>query len=158
MPNKIVNGIVELVEKISMLGVSIATVESCTGGMLSQYLTSKPGSSAWFVGGLVTYTNKAKIKFAGVSEQNLKLNGTISQATAEEMARGGLEAFEADISISITGLAGPASDGIHKVGTVWIAWCTESKMHSKDFYFEGDRDEVRLKAVLEACKGIESVL
>jgi len=158
MINQIETQIVSLVDTIAKQGVTIATVESCTGGMLSQYLTAKAGSSLWFLGALVTYSNQSKIKLASVSEVSLSKYGPISQCVAEEMSSGGAKIFNSDICVSITGLAGPSGDGINPIGTVWISWSTNKSTHSKVFYLDGNRLEIRLRAVLEACNGINKMI
>lgn len=157
MIDQIEKQITDLVDIISKLGVTIATVESCTGGMLSQFLTAKSGSSQWFCGGLVTYSNESKVNLAGVNKNTLESHGPISKSTVEEMALGGLSRFKADLIVAITGLAGPAGDGKLPIGTVWISWCTRETLQSKKFVFDGCRKEVRMRSVLEACRGIKNL-
>ena len=109
-------------------GFSIATAESCTGGLLSHYLTNTSGSSGYVLGGIIAYSNEAKIKLLGVSPVVLEQYGAVSDATAREMARGALQRFGSDIALSTTGIAGPTGGTPDKpVGLVYIGLATANE-------------------------------
>jgi nicotinamide-nucleotide amidase len=134
----------------------LSTAESCTGGWVAKCCTDLSGSSAWFDRGFVTYSNNAKQELLGVPQSVIAKHGAVSQAVVEAMALGALTHSQADISVSISGIAGPDGGSPEKpVGTVWIAWATQSgRMTSQHFHFQGDRDAIRRQAVSEALKGI----
>lgn len=132
--------------------VRVTTAESCTGGLLAKMLTDEAGSSAYFAQGFVAYANEAKTKLLGVDAGLIEKQGAVSEAVAGAMARGALEAAEADIALSITGIAGPEGGTPTKpVGTVCIgmAWRGESggageaEVSTRSFLFPGDREMVR---------------
>lgn len=130
----------------------LATAESCTGGWVSKIITDMAGSSQWFDCAIVTYSNQAKQDLLGVSEQLLREHGAVSEQTVRAMVEGLLERSQADVGISISGIAGPGGGTEQKpVGTVWIAWAVKAdKTNSQCFRFSGDRNEIRKKAVAEA--------
>lgn len=128
--------------------LSLCTAESCTGGWASQAITSMPGSSHWFERGFVVYNNLAKQEMLGVDGKTLQEYGAVSEQTALEMAVGALNHSPADVSLAITGVAGPGGGSEEKpVGTVCFAWAGLGKTASETQCFEGDRQEVRLQAV-----------
>ncbi len=111
----------ELVIRLTESGKTIATAESCTGGLIAKRITDIPGSSAVFLGGCVTYANSTKERLIGVSRESIEKYGAVSEQVALEMARGARLAIGADIAIATTGIAGPDGGSIEKpVGTVWI--------------------------------------
>ena len=125
----------------------IAVAESCTGGLISKILTDTPGASAVFGYGVTVYSNEAKQKLLGVNEETLKSFGAVSENTVREMAKGALALSGADISIAISGIAGPNNDGSTKpVGTVCIAIATTEKCYATTFVFAGKRGEIRRRA------------
>lgn len=127
----------------------LATAESCTGGQLAQTITAIPGSSAWFERGFISYSNLSKQELLGVSEKTLNHDGAVSQETAEEMAKGVLKKSPADISLAITGIAGP-SGGTKKtpIGTVYLALAYKNAMsETYQQHFDGDRLIIRYAAV-----------
>jgi nicotinamide-nucleotide amidase len=130
---------------------SVAVVESCTGGMLAERLTEVPGSSKYFVGGLVTYSNDAKVELAGVDAELVKQHGPVSDPVARAMAEGVRRRLNADYALSITCVAGP-DGGTEElpVGTVFIGLATPGGTHSKNFRLFGDRGRVRTLAVQAA--------
>lgn len=130
---------------------SIATAESCTGGMIAATLISYPGISKVFKEGAVTYSNEAKIKRLGVSEETLNKFGAVSKETAKEMAEGMARVANTDIAISTTGLAGPDGGTDEKpVGLVYIGIFIKGKIIVEKFNFTGDREAVRRKATMNA--------
>ena len=138
----------------------IAAAESCTGGWVAKSITDFDGSSQWFDGAIVTYSNKAKVDLLGVKQSTLDSYGAVSQAVVKEMVLGLLDRTNANIGISISGVAGPAGGSDDKpVGTVWIAWATPGVLiESVRFQFSGDRNQVRMLAVYEAFKGVQRLL
>lgn len=130
-------------------GTKLATVESCTGGLLSAVLTELPGSSTMFTHGFITYANEAKQQMAGVDPLLIKHHGAVSEAVARAMAEGALQCSSADIAVAITGVAGPDGGTAQKpVGTVHFAAAHKGKstIHLHKI-FAGDRSEIRLAAV-----------
>lgn len=143
-------------DKLKETRQSVATAESCTGGGLSYWLTSVPGSSAWFDRAYVTYSNQAKIDMLGVRAATIASYGAVSAETAREMVEGLLQKSSATIGIAITGIAGPTGDSSDKpVGTVWIAWAKRGDDSKTEMHvFQGDRQEVRLRAIAKALEKI----
>lgn len=140
-------------------GLTLATAESCTGGGLSYWLTSVPGSSAWFERGFVTYSNSAKIDVLGVSSETLEEFGAVSEEVVSEMADGALNFSPADVSIAITGIAGPDGGTKDKpVGTVWLAWSHSMTTLTKQYHFKGDRQSVRQQAIEQALSVLLAIL
>lgn len=136
----------------------VATAESCTGGWIAKALTDIAGSSAWVLEGFVTYSNAAKMRTLGVPPAVLESNGAVSEAVARAMARGALEHSGADLSVAVTGIAGPGGAVPGKpVGTVWLAWAVRrgSRIHVEAVvkHFRGDREAVRRKTVRAALAG-----
>ena len=130
----------------------IATAESCTGGLIGAYITAVSGSSRYFDRGFITYSNEAKCQMLGVKAQTLYKHGAVSLETAKEMAAGALANSNADIAVSVTGIAGPDGGTKEKpVGTVCIGVCTkENNCFAKVFCFKGSREDVREQTVKEA--------
>lgn len=135
-----------VVEKLRMLGLTVTTVESCTGGMIAAALTSVPGSSAVLKQAFVTYCDKAKHQMVGVRKKTLKKYTAVSSATAYEMACGGRDTAKADCCISVTGYAGPDTGSGEPVGQVFIGCAVGKKVKVKEFHFSGDRGEIRVQA------------
>lgn len=132
---------------------TVCTAESCTGGGIGYAITEVAGSSAWFNGGLITYTNALKQKLLSVDANVLKKFGAVSQACVEQMAFGALEVCDSDWSVAVSGVAGPGGGTVDKpVGLVWMAIARGENCWAWYEKFNGDRAEVRLKtlnAVLE---------
>lgn len=143
----------QLGEQLLLKNHRITTAESCTGGGIAQAITDIAGSSQWFSQGYVVYSNHAKQQLLKVSEQALA-HGAVSQAVVEAMAVGALKDAGADISIAVSGIAGPDGGSIEKpVGTVWIAWATsDNSMRSRCYQFVGDRQQIRHQAVIASLK------
>ena len=140
--------------------VDLATAESCTGGGIATACTRISGSAEWFERGMVTYTNVAKKEMLGVSQKTLKAHGAVSAEVAREMAAGALKHSHADVSVAVTGIAGPTGGSRKKpVGTVHFAWGVRGgPIQTRMFRFEGDRTEVRLQSVAVALQGLIDLL
>ncbi len=138
----------------------LATAESCTGGLIAAKCTDIPGSSDWFAGSIVAYSNNVKLSLLGVAGDVLKRVGVVSEEVVESMAKRVLKAIGGHVSVAVSGIAGPTGGTEEKpVGTVWIAWATwEDTLRSELFHFEGDRAEVREQAVRAALEGVVSML
>lgn len=135
--------------------VLITMAESCTGGMLSSYLTSVPGSSEAFHGGFITYSNEVKHELLGVSTSTLNSVGAVSELCAQEMAYGARTNAHAGLAVSITGIAGPggAEEG-KPVGTVWIGLSSADRTTAQLNHFSGDRNQIRLQATYWALHAL----
>ena len=132
-------------------GKTLATAESCTGGLIGAAITAVPGSSKVYRGGVVSYTNEVKENLLGVSKDSLDAHGPVSAVVAQAMAAGAKKTLNADVAVSVTGLAGPDSDDSGKaVGTVYIGYADDQILTSKEFHFTGDREAIRLQAVASA--------
>lgn len=131
-------------------GMTISLAESCSGGYLAHLLTSIPGSSAYFKGGIVSYANSAKMNLLKVKQTTLDNHGAVSQQVVEEMAKGAIEAFGTDCAIAISGIAGPDGGTTEKpVGTVWICTICGDSIVSKQYAFGKTRDNnIRRSAVM----------
>lgn len=157
----------ELVKKLSILLTEqhkkLAVAESCTGGWLAKALTDQSGSSDWFERGFVTYSNLAKHEMLSVSLDTLENFGAVSEKTVAEMATGALEHSHADVSVSISGIAGPGGGSAEKpVGLVWFGFAqheaTDTVVLSKKEIFTGDREAVRHQAVTFALQQLVDLL
>jgi len=135
---------------------TLATAESCTGGMIAKIITDINGSSQWFEGSIVTYNNDAKINLLKVNESLLKQHGAVSQAVVEAMATGALQCFKSDFSVAVSGIAGPSGGSAQKpVGLVHIAWASAAGWRqSSQHIFTGNRDEIRRQTVAVALQGL----
>ena len=133
--------------------LTLAVAESCTGGMLQQTITSFSGCSEYFLGGVVSYSNLIKKKILKVKSNTLDKFGAVSKEICLEMVTGINNIFQSDISISITGLAGPkgATEG-KPIGAVYIGIMADNKTFHKAFHFSGSRDTIRKKSVLGAIE------
>jgi nicotinamide-nucleotide amidase len=124
--------------------LKLAVAESCTGGLICRRITNNPGSSAYLLGGVVSYSNSLKTIFLGVSPDLLRFRGAVSREVAEEMAVRVREKSEADIGLAVTGIAGPDGGSEEKpVGTVYIAIATSEENWVTKFHFNGDRNQIR---------------
>ncbi|HEV8483942.1 MAG TPA: competence/damage-inducible protein A [Blastocatellia bacterium] len=140
-------------QRLRLKHYTIATAESCTGGLLAQRMTEVPGSSDYYVGGVVSYTNEAKIQWLGVPRETIERLGPVSGEVAEAMARGTREISGATIGVSITGIAGPGggSEAV-PVGTVYIGLANETGSTNKRVILPGDRHLVRWRASTSALE------
>jgi len=141
-------------------GIDIVTAESCTGGGVATAMTRISGSAKWFERGFVTYTNVAKKEMLGVRQDTLRKYGAVSEEVAVEMARGALKHSHADVSVAVTGIAGPTGGVPGKpVGTVHFAWAVRGgAVQARRFRFDGNRVEVRLQSVHVAIQGLIDLL
>ena len=140
--------------------VVVATAESCTGGGVATAITRISGSAKWFDRGFVTYSNDAKRQMLGVSARTLSRHGAVREEVAREMARGALAHSPADVSVALTGIAGPTGGSRAKpVGLVWFAWAGRGQLvQARRFHFAGDRVAVRLQSVYVAIQGLRDLL
>ena len=137
----------------ALAGKTLATAESCTGGMIGAALTAVPGSSAVYKGGIVSYWSEVKQSLLGVDENVLRKCGAVSAPVAEAMAKGVRKALDSDVAVSVTGLAGPGGDEFgNPVGTVFIGYADAEKTVAPKYHFSGDREEVRLQAAVAALE------
>ena len=137
----------------------LATAESCTGGMIAATCTDLSGSSQWFERGFVTYSNEAKAEMLGVPPGLIEQHGAVSEPVARAMADGALTHSRAQVSLAVTGVAGPTGGSEAKpVGTVWFAWCVNGETHSEMQHFAGDRAAVRTATLRYALKRLLSLL
>lgn len=148
--------VAELAQRLDERGIMLSTAESCTGGWLAKVCTDLPGSSRWFDRGFVTYTNEAKQEMLDVSHNTLLTYGAVSEQTVAEMASGALAHSHAQLSVAISGLAGPGGGSAEKpVGTVCFAWLMKDKRpQTERRHFAGDREAVRYQAVHHALQGL----
>jgi len=138
----------------------LVTAESCTGGMVSQTITSIPGASQWFDCGFITYSNQSKIALLDVSPHTIDQFGAVSEQTVLEMVKGALKNSYSHIALAITGIAGPSGGSKEKpVGTVWFAWAGHTiKSFAIKQNFSGNRQEIRMQSVQFALKQIVTLL
>lgn len=128
-------------------GLKLALAESCTGGLIGDRITNTPGSSDYFIGGVVAYAYSAKADLLGVSWDTLNSKGAVSQETVLEMARGARRVFGADIAVSISGIAGPGGGTADKpVGTTWVGLVAPDGEWAKRFQFSGIREQNKASA------------
>ncbi len=142
-------------------GLTLATAESCTGGLVADRITNISGSSEYFPGGVVAYAYEAKVNLLGVSRETLNIFGAVSAETVLEMARGARRMFNADIGISVSGIAGPTGGLPEKpVGTTWFGLASSTGEWTRHFVWNGDRiqnkhdsSEAALQFVLDYLEG-----
>lgn len=148
--------IAQVAERLLLRHSQLVTAESCTGGWIAKACTDRPGSSQWFRGGAVVYTNELKTALLGVRTRTLAEAGAVSEATVREMALGALERLGGDVAVAVSGIAGPDGGTPDKpVGTVWFAWAVPARpVRTARHRFDGDRDAVRRQAVAVALQGV----
>lgn len=140
----------------------LVTAESCTGGWIGKVLTDVPGSSGWYLGGVISYSNTLKQTLLGVLPSTLARHGAVSEATVQEMAIGALETLGGHVAIAVTGIAGPDGAQADKpVGTVWFgwAWRRDDEIETRVALetFAGDREAVRRQTIARALSEILSL-
>ncbi|MGM9640159.1 MAG: CinA family protein [Faecousia sp.] len=149
----------EVLEALRSRGLSLATAESCTGGLIGGALTAVPGSSDTYRGGIISYTNEIKQKLLGVPGETLAQYGAVSAPVAEAMALGAAESLGADVAVSTTGLAGPGGDEYgNPVGTVYLARAYHGQVKCVHCRFGGDRAQVRQGATDRAMELILEIV
>ncbi|WP_456413714.1 nicotinamide-nucleotide amidase [Thiolapillus sp.] len=138
---------------LSWKRLTMTAAESCTGGWIAKVMTDVAGSSAWFEGGFVTYSNQSKMGMLDVRADTLEYFGAVSEQVVLQMARGALAHSSADVSVAVSGIAGPGGGSQHKpVGTVWMAWADRERAVARRYWFAGDRQQVRRQAVIHALE------
>ena len=134
---------------------TLCTAESCTGGLIAATCTELSGSSAWFDRGFVTYSNAAKTQMLGVPASLIAQHGAVSEAVAKAMAEGAVRQSGCQVSVAVTGIAGPTGGSPEKpVGTVWIAWHVHGQTEAAHHVLSGDRQQVRNRTVHHALQGL----
>jgi nicotinamide-nucleotide amidase len=134
-------------------GWRVATAESCTGGWIAKTLTDVPGSSQWFEGSVVSYSNAAKADLLGVSQDLLAAHGAVSEPVVRAMANGARDRFHTELAVAVSGIAGPGGGTPEKpVGTVCFAWATPTGTGAARRVFAGGRDSVRRQSVAFAIE------
>lgn len=136
-----------------LAGKRLATAESLTGGGIGAALTAVPGASRVYAGGIISYTNAIKHKLLEVPVEALDTLGAVSGPVALAMAQGARKALDADVAVSVTGLAGPDGDEFgHPVGTVFIGYADDQTALAREYHFSGDREAVRNQTILAALE------
>ena len=148
-----------LFNQCKLKNINVTTAESCTGGMIASSIVSINGSSNIFKSSIVTYSNSMKSKLLNIPLSIIETNGAVSEQTVYHMALNVLSLMKADISIAVTGIAGPTGGSINKpVGLVWIAIGTKLKVYKKKYLFNGNRLEIRQKTTLESLKFANKII
>ena len=133
--------------------LKLALAESCTGGLIGDRITNVPGSSEYFLGGIVAYAYESKVALLGVSWDTLNTKGAVSQETVLEMARGARRILNTDIAVSVTGIAGPGGGTPEKpVGTVWIGLVAKEGEWTRLFQFSGNREQNKISSANAALQ------
>lgn len=149
----------EIGELLRASGLKLATAESCTGGLIADRITNVPGSSDYFVGGVVAYAYEAKVALLNVSWDTLRAYGAVSRETVLEMARGARKVLSADVAISVSGIAGPGGGLPNKpVGTTWIGLCGPGVERAELKLFKGGRLDVKDQAAVTALLMLKEYL
>ncbi len=137
----------------ALQGHTLVTAESCTGGGIGEALTAVSGASSVYKGGIISYCNEVKHRALGVPTKLLNEVGAVSASVAKAMAEGAKTSLSADVSVSVTGLAGPDGDDFgNPVGTVFIGYCDDVHSLSRHYLFSGNREEIRQQAVTAALQ------
>ncbi|WP_299599250.1 CinA family protein [uncultured Microbulbifer sp.] len=153
----------QLGEVLLDLGWKATAAESCTGGAIAAAMTSVAGASAWFDGSVVSYADRIKRDFLGVDQRDLDTFGAVSEAVVRQMAVGALNRLDANLSVAVSGIAGPDGGSDEKpVGTVWIGWAHGKgqepvQADARLLQFDGDRAQIQLQTVREALTGMLAI-
>ena len=148
-----------MVDLLLKQGWKLATAESCTGGLIAATCTDLAGSSDWFERGFVTYSNAAKTELLGVDAALIDRDGAVSESVVRAMAQGALAHSQAQVTVAVTGIAGPTGGSPAKpVGTVWLGWATPNGVTSAVRHFAGDRAQVRAATVEYALLRLAGLL
>jgi nicotinamide-nucleotide amidase len=146
-------------DRLRARGERLATAESCTGGLIAAACTAVAGSSDWFDGGWVTYSNAAKSAMLGVDPALITAHGAVSEPVARAMAAGALAAGRAHWAVAVTGIAGPGGAVPGKpVGTVWLAWGRDGGLQAERLQLAGGRSAVRTQTVARALQRLTAAL
>lgn len=139
--------------------IMLATAESCTGGMVAAAITDISGSSGWFERGFVTYSNQAKTEMISVPAELIEKHGAVSEPVARAMAEGALRNSRAQVSLAITGVAGPGGGTPEKpVGMVSFGWSNRLHTSVETLVFKGDREQIRVQAAAHALRGLLTLI
>lgn len=150
---------VRIGKRLTELGKTMAVAESCTGGLIGHRVTATPGSSAYFLGGVIAYAYEAKERLLNVRHRTLYEFGAVSEETARAMARGARRALGADFGLAVTGIAGPGGGLPDKpVGTTWVAVSSREGDWTRLHQWDGDRSENKTKSVDAALALLLEVL
>jgi PncC family amidohydrolase len=145
---------VEIGKLLRPRGLTLATAESCTGGLIGHRLTNVPGSSDYYLGGVTAYAYEAKARLLGVHTETLVTFGAVSRETVLEMANGVRQAFGASVGLSVSGIAGPGGGTPDKpVGLVWLGLSAEGVERARQTFWSGDRLQIKEQAA-EAALGL----
>ena len=147
-----------LVETLKNKSLTITTAESCTGGMVASAIVNISGASDIFKEGYITYSNEAKERILGVKHETLEKYKAVSAETAAQMAEGAVRISKADISVSVTGVAGPSKEDDKPVGLVYIGCCYKGETHVKECDLSGDRHTIRCQSTKEALKFVLDII
>ena len=143
----------QLATKLTEKGWMLATAESCTGGMIAAACTDLAGSSQWFDRGFVTYSNEAKTEMLGVPAELIEKHGAVSEEVVRAMAEGAIRHSRAQVSIAVTGIAGPGGGSKEKpVGTVWVGWCVDGNTLTNCLHLDGRRATIRTSTLTNALQ------
>ena len=148
-----------LAQELQARGWMLATAESCTGGLIAAACTDLSGSSNWFERGFVTYSNEAKTELLGVDAALIAQHGAVSEVVVRAMAFGAVRRSRAQVSVAVTGVAGPTGGSPEKpVGTVWFGFQVDGRLASETLRFDGDRAAVRSATVEHALQRLLQLL
>ncbi len=149
----------EIIARLREQGRTVATAESCTGGLLGKLLTDVPGSSEAYLGGVISYTCPVKERLLGVDHKTLETLGAVSKPVARQMAEGARSVIRADFGVGITGLAGPDADGSGKpIGLVYVALAGDGWTICDELHLSGGRAEIREAACAHALTMLNGAL
>ena len=148
-----------LAAQLRAKGWMMATAESCTGGLIAGACTDLAGSSDWFERGFVSYSNAAKTELLGVDAALIAQHGAVSEPVARAMAQGAVAHAHAQVTVAVTGVAGPGGGSVDKpVGLVWFGWAVPGGVHTEVQRFDGDRAAVRAATVHHALARLLTLL
>jgi len=143
----------------------LVSAESCSAGLLGHLITSLAGSSDYYLGGLIAYSNQSKSTFLGVDQHTLQQYGAVSRQTVQQMAAGARHAFTSQrrledlLALATSGIAGPGGGSPQKpIGTVWVALSSAQSEQAREFHFQGTRDEIKWQTALQAMILLQTVL
>jgi PncC family amidohydrolase len=138
---------IEVGRLLQQRGLRLGLAESCTGGLIGHRITNIPGSSEYFMGGMISYSYESKASVLGVSWETLNTFGAVSRETVLEMARGACQVLNADISASVSGIAGPGGGTLDKpIGTTWVGLVAKDGEWAREFHFHGAREQNKSSA------------